>query len=228
MSDEFFHEADKQIRNAWHIETGRNRRSMIIGHLGWQLKRTGSFGPYPDEASYRDAVGVSRAVWGRMVRLASLFDKLDINRFILMTAANAELLAQLPEKKRYEPLWLENAVKLKEEDFRRLIIAEKANAAGIPVPEMRVTYKVKVFEGQRTVITEAVEEFRRESEITDPGTALEWMAMEYTSRKTFVQFIRQQLPLLRAALKDGDSKTALAEHVLALAELVENLKGDRT
>jgi hypothetical protein len=228
VSEFNFQEADKQIRAAWHVETGRNRRSMVIGWLGYQCKRLGEYekNGYRDEADYRDKVGVSRSVWGRVVRIASFFEDLDLASFVLMTAANAELLASLPREQRYSADWLERAVRLKEEDFRREIIREKACAAGIPVPEMRVTYKLKMFEAQRTIIINALNEFRREHQIADEGTALEWLVLEYSARKTFVGFITQQLAVLNRERWNGDPQEVLAVHITALAELLANLKGE--
>ena len=230
MSEYSFEAADKFIRNAWLIEKGRGKRSMGIGWFSCQMSKAGDFEAhgFKDEADYRDRVGVSVAVWGRMKRIASFFDELDYNQFVAMTAANAELLATLPRENRYDRVWLERAVSMKEEDFRREIIREKACAAGVPVPEMRVTYKLKMFEAQRTIITNALNEFRREYQISDEGTALEWMVLEYSARKTFIGFLQKQLPLLRAHLEDCDpyETEPLASHVKELAELLANLKGE--
>jgi hypothetical protein len=227
VSEYSFEAADKFIRNAWLIEKGRGPRSMGIGFYGHQMKRANDWEAhgFRDEAGYRDRIGITTSLWGRMVRLASFFDELDYNRYILMTAANAELLASLPRENRYSAEWLEKAVRLKEEDFRREIIREKACAAGVPVPEMRVTYKVKCFEAQRTIITNALNEFRREHQIADEGTALEWLVLEYSARKTFVGFIQQQLAVLRQPTEFWDSGT-IEQHITALAELLANLKGE--
>ena len=38
-----FQAADREIRAAWTVETGRNRRTMLIGYLAAQMKRTNAW-----------------------------------------------------------------------------------------------------------------------------------------------------------------------------------------
>lgn len=225
-----FREADFAIRGAWAVETGRNRRSMLIGWYGYRMKLEDKFPEhgYKDEADYRDRVGVSRAVWGRMIRVASFFEFLAVDQFTAMTAENAEILSTLPTSYRYDLEWLGKAKTLKAEDFKREVLRAKADYEGVPVADMRVIYKLKVFEAQRTVITAAVTDFRRENNLIDEGTALEWMAMEVSGRRTFAQFLKKQIPVLREALRGGDARAALGEHVVALAELLDNYKTEKS
>jgi hypothetical protein len=218
--------ADRQIRATWAVEKGSNRRNMVIGWHAAHLKAENGWQKlgYADEAAYRDAVGVSHSVWGRYTRIAGAFPRLALEQFAAMTAENAETLATLPEASRYDPEWLRQAREMKAEDFRRQAIAVAAEAMGVPAREMRVSYRVRVFDGQRTVIENAVKEFMRENGIRDEGTALEWMAMEQSGRKTFARFLGEQLPVLRKALRDGDPKTALEAHVVAMAAMLEALR----
>jgi hypothetical protein len=91
---------------------------------------------------------------------------------------------------------------------------------------MRVTYKLKMFEAQRTIIMNALNEFRREHQIADEGTALEWLVLEYSARKTFVGFVQEQIPKLRQVATSDDPDSIVEAHITALAELLANLKGE--
>ncbi len=225
-SEGSFRDADFAIRGAWAVEKGRNRRTMLIGWYGFRMNKTEEFSKhgFKDEADYRDKVGISRAVWGRALRLASFFENLSLDEFTAMTAENAEILSSLPESYRCHPQWLEYARTLKAEDLKRKCLREKAYLGGVPVSDMRVTYKLPVFEAQRTVIEGAVEKFRKENGLLDKGTALEWMAMESSERKTFVNFLLSQIGLLKKALRDGTAKEALGDHILAIADLLQNIR----
>jgi hypothetical protein len=229
MNEYSFEEADKQIRSIATIEGGRNKRNMTLGWLGARMKAENCWTQhgYADEAAYRDAAGVGQGVWGRYVRIAGCLDKLDLARFVLMSASNAEQLGFLPDELRYQHQWLEDAVKLDAEEFRKRVMRARADAAGVQVKDMRVKFSLPLFETQRAVIKNGIKEFMREHGILDEGTALEWLVLEYSGRKTFSKFIRDQLPLLRnSCYGDGNPKEVVFSHIVALSEMLDNLKGD--
>lgn len=231
----FFREADAAIRSIARVESGSNSRNMTLGWYGAHVKAADEWNKYgyADEAAYRDSIpGISVGTWGRYLRIAGFFLNLPLPEFSKLSAENADLLSKLPEVDREDPEWLRKAQTLKAEDFRRDVISRRAHLAGVQVPEMRVTYKQKCFEAQRKVITEGVEEFRRDNGIIDDGTALEWIVMEASQRRTFSKFIGQQLPILRAALRPssalrGNAEEALELHIIALADMLQNLKTEK-
>lgn len=224
-----FQEADQQIRSIWKLEAGRGKRNMVLGFLGARMKESDRWqaNGYADEAAYRDAVGVSTGVWGRYVRIAGCFKYLNQEQFCQMTAENAEQLGALPEELRYDPDWLRDAAKLQAEEFRKLAMIEKAKIAGVEVQDMRVKWGISLFEAQRTVIKNGLADFMLEHAILDEGTALEWLVMEYSRRKTFAKFIQEQLPELRKGLSAEMPVMALGNHIQALSAMLENLKGDQ-
>jgi hypothetical protein len=221
-----FQEADSQIRSMWKIEAGSGKRNMVIGFFGARLKEADQWlaNGFRDEADYRNAVGVSTNIWGRYVRIAQCFPLLDVQRFVLMSAENAEELGRLPEDYRYNHMWLENAVKLKAEDFKRLALQVRASEAGVPVKEMRVKFSIPMFENQREVIEHGLSQFQTSHGISDRGTALEWLVAEYSNRNTFARFIHDQLPLMEAALKGGDPANAVGLHIVAMYQMLDSLK----
>lgn len=230
MPEISFQEADHQIRSIAKIEAGRNRRNMGLGWWGYRLKAANKWqqNGFADEAAYRDAVGVSNNVWSRYIRIASAFEDLELARFVLMTAENAEQLGSLPVEYRYAHSWLENAVKLKAEDFKREVLKVKADVAGVEVQDMRVKWSIQLFEKQRAAIKWGIATFQMDHGVQDEGTALEWLVMEYANRQTFVHFIQDQLPLLSMALRGGDPTNALGLHIVALHKMLDHLKGDRS
>lgn len=232
MIEVSFAEADSQIRSAWKVESGRNRRSMVIGWHAYRLKKKDQWqsNGYADEAAYRDAVGISSVTWGRMTRIAGTLAKLDVQEFTSMTAENAEHLGSLPNECKYSLEWRTWAQRELAEVFRKRVLTYKAAAAGLDVPDMRVKLGFRLFESQRTVIKTALSEFQKENAISDEGTALEWLCMEYHGRKTFARFIREEIPKLKAALVVGGhfcTQREVEDHILALVDMLNNLKHDQ-
>lgn len=228
MIEVTFEDAVLAIRSIWKIESGRGKRSMRLGWFGARLKEKDEFQKhgFADEAAFRDSIGISVKTWGRYVRIAGFFPNLDVERFSLMSAENAEQLGSLPDEYRYKPQWLEDAGKLKAEEFRKKVLEAKSEVYGVPVKEMRVRWNVSLFEQQRTVIKEALAEFMKDNSISDEGTALEWMVIEASSRQTFTRFLRQQIPLLRKHMEGGDPQAALTVHLAEMRKLLDNLKGE--
>lgn len=225
-----FEEADRAIRSAAKVEAGSGNRNMEIGWYGAALKEENRWSEhgFPNEAAYRDASGVSRSSWGRYVRIASGFLHLPVEDFVKMSAENAEALGSLPFDKRNDFTWVFNAITMKAEEFKKKVLEAKASAAGIEPKDMRVKYSLPCFEVQRTIITAAVDEFAKQHEIKDRGTALEWLVLEYSERNTFRKFIQEQVPKLRLAFESSDPDhyhLALGMHLVALNKMLENLKG---
>lgn len=220
-----FEEADKAIRSAAKVEAASGNRNMRIGYWGAALKEENKWPEhgFPNEAAYRDATGVSRSAWGRYVRIAGGFLHLPIEDFVKMSAENAEALGSLSFDKRNNFTWVFNAITMKAEEFKKRVLEARAVAAGVEPKDMRVKYSQPCFEAQRTVIQAGVEEFARQHEIKDRGTALEWIVLEYSGRKTFRKFIVDHLPLLRAA-HHGD-KESLGTYIQAMSDMLGNLKG---
>lgn len=225
-----FEEADKAIRSAAKVEAGSHNRNMMTGWFGAALKEEDSWNEhgFANEAAYRDAVGVSKNVWGRYVRIASGFLRLPVEDFSKMSAENAEALGSLPIDKRNDFTWVFNAITMKAEEFKKLVLEAKAAAAGVEPKDMRVKFSLPLFEAQRAVIKSGIKEFAREHQIKDEGTALEWLVLEYSERNTFRRFIQEQVPKLRLAFESSDPDhyhLALGMHLVALNKMLENLKG---
>ncbi len=220
-----FKEADKAIRSAAKLEADSGNRNMRIGYWGAALKEENKWPEhgFSNEAAYRDATGVSRAAWGRYVRIASGFLHLPVEDYVKMSAENAEALGSLPFDKRNNFTWVFEAITLPAEAFKKKVLAEKASAAGVEPKDMRVKFSIPCFEAQRIVIKDGISLFGKQHEIKDPGTALEWLVMEYSGRKTFRKFIVDHLPLLRAA-HHGD-KESLGIYIQEMSDLLENLRG---
>lgn len=225
MNEFNFAEADKAIRSTAKLEIGRPKRNMVLGWYGARLKevdRWHEYG-YSNEASYRDSTGISTATWGRYVRIAGQLPHLTLEDFVAISAENAEALGSLNEKDKLNFTWVFNARTMKSEDFKREVLKNKATAAGVEPKDMRVKFGMPLFEAQRKVIQDGIEEFSREHQIKDKGTALEWLVLEYSARNTFRKFLVANLPLLRAA-HHGD-KESLGVYIQAMSGMLENLKG---
>ena len=219
----------QSIRSAW---SGASLRSMELGWHGYYLKQHElflEFG-YQSEAEFRDAEKISVRTWGRMVRLAEAFSQLTKAEFLAMTADNAEHLAKLPEEERYDPAWLEAARSLSSVALQRRILEHQAKQQGVAVGEVRVKWSCPMFEGQKKVIQQGVEEFRQQHGLKEAGTALEWIVMENTGRETLMGFMQRSVPVLRRALKKEtveEMRELLAEYVTDLAAAVEVVQGKR-
>jgi hypothetical protein len=220
-----FEEADKAIRSAATVEAGRNTRNMTIGWWSARLKEADEWTKhgYANEAAYRDAAGVSTGVWGRYTRIAGCFPNLLLSEFVKMSAENAELLGGMSSVHKASFMWRAKANEMKAEDFKREVLKENANIAGLQPKDMRVKFSLPLFEAQRSVIKAGIKDFAREHQIKDEGTSLEWLVLEYSQRKTFRKFIVDHLPLLRAA-HHGD-KESLGTYIQAMSDMLGNLKG---
>jgi hypothetical protein len=220
-----FKEADKAIQSIAKVEGDRPRRNMQLGWYGAQMKAANEWTKYgfQGETEYRAKAGISVSIWGRYVRIASDFLHLPVEDFVKMSAENAEALGSLPLEKRNDFTWVFEAITLPAEPFKKKVLEAKATAAGVEPKDMRVKYSQPCFEAQRTVIKNGIKDFAREHQIKDDGTALEWLVMEYSQRKTFRKFLVDHLPLLRAA-HHGD-KESLGTYIQAMSEMLENLKG---
>lgn len=222
-----FKEADNAIRGAAKIEAGRNSRNMLLGWWAARLKEANVWTEhgYADEAAYRDAAGVTVGVWGRYTRIAAELPKLSLVEFSRLSAENAEQLGMLPEDLKYDFLWVERATNMKAEDFKRKILEVKAFNSGIAPADMRVKFSLPMFEAQRTVIREGIAEFSREHAIKDPSTALEWLVLEYSGRKTFASFLEGRIAAFRAIQKKEDAYEQLVDFLLAANEMLKHIKG---
>lgn len=215
------------IRSAW---SGASLRSMELGWHGYYLKQNElflEFG-YQSEAEFRDAEKISVRTWGRMVRLAEAFSQLSKEEFLAMTADNADQLAKLPEEDRYDPELLQAAQQLSATDLQRKLLERQAVKEGVPVGDVRVKWSCPMFEGQKKVIEQGVEEFRQQHGLKEKGTALEWLVMENTGRETLMGFMQRSIPTLRRALKKqtvDEMRELLEEYVQDLAATVEVVQG---
>jgi hypothetical protein len=222
-----FEEADRQIRSAAKIEAGRNSRNMLIGWYAARMKEQDAWTKhgYTDEAAYRDAAGVTVGVWGRYTRIAGELPKLSLVEFSRLSAENAEQLGMLPEELKYDFLWVERATNMKAEDFKRKVLEVKAFNAGVAPADMRVKFSLPMFDAQRTVIRAGIAEFSKEHAIKDPGTALEWLVLEYSGRKTFAAFLKDRVAAFRALKNREDAYDQLVDFLLAANEMLKNVKG---
>lgn len=231
--------ADKEVDIG---SDGVKKGSMRVGWYGRIVKMKNRFEQmgYVDEKDYRLRKGVGRSTWYRMLRIAEDFQRLTPEAFLRMTAENAEHLARLSEDERYTGgmkvndqfvKWIDLAALLNEEQFQKAILEAQAAAAAVPVAEMPVTLKMRVFEGQRPVILATIDEFQKDHGMKTPGEALEAICVEMRGRKTFTQFMQEALPRLRGAMKltqdvepesaIGALRDALEQHIMDLAAALE-------
>lgn len=219
----------QSIRSAW---SGASLRSMELGWHGFYLKQNElflEFG-YQSEGEFRDAEGISVRTWGRMVRLAEALSQLSKEEFLAMTADNAEHLARLPEEERYDPELLEAARTLSATELQRKLLERQAAQQGVPVGDVRVKWSCPMFEGQKKVIEQGVEEFRQQHGLKEKGTALEWLVMENTGRETLMGFMQRGVPTLKRALRATtveEMRELLGVYVADLAEAVDGLQGKK-
>jgi len=236
-------EADRQLTEA---VTSLQKSSMKVGWYGRIVKLSNGFEAlgYADEKAYRAAKGVGRSTWYRMVRIAEDFRDLDRDQFLRMTAENAEHLARLPLEDRYTGgtmvkdqivRWIDLAATMNEEQFQKALLEAQAAAADVPVAEMPVTFKMRVFEGQRPVIIATIDAFQKEHSMKTPGEALEAICVEVQGRKSFASFMQDALPRLRGAMRltqDVEPESAISalrdvleQHIMDMAYTLEQTVG---
>jgi hypothetical protein len=215
--------------------------SMATGWYGRKLKENDLFTHlgFASEDSCRDAAGVGESTWYAMIRIAEGMKNLKFKEFIDLKSGTASLLIKLPEEMRYSDEWIEKSKKLTKERFEAAVNKEIAKEKNIPVEDLRVLFKLKVFEGQRTTIVQCLEYFAKEFGLGDDmARALELLAAEHLGAPMVLKAIAQTLPDLREAvdwMKSNHSSeeiieymtAAISAHVKALDGLVRLHEGEK-
>lgn len=215
-----------------HSGVSHDKRSMEIGWFGRIVKARNEFARHGcrDEKEYRELVRIGRTTWYRMIRIAGALSQLKREEFLSMTVENADLLSRIPDEERYDPELLEMARTLNEPQFQKRLLERRAKLENKPVEEVRVGMRISLFEGQRTVVEDALTRFMRQHGIVDRGTALEWIMMEYRDSATIMAFLQQSAPTLRKALKAEsleEIRGVVAGYVMAMLQHLEQVKGKK-
>jgi hypothetical protein len=223
--------------------TSISKGSMRAGWFGHKIQAAKKFGllGFNTEDEYWEERGFRRSTWYRNTKIASCFQKLDLDAFLGMTLKNAELLVdQVPEEERQKTYWVKFAQTLKHEK-----LLEKVNAKYpvqqsddeeevIETAEDKFGYiKIPCIKARQQAVLDGLEQFKNKHSLNTIGQALEMLITEYTDRVTFVGFISDQLPILQFALKKEGSvedvadalRMALQSHVIGLAEILANKTG---
>lgn len=225
--DEQLREADQRISD----NGGRlNKASMEVGwdgyfircHNGWQ--RLG----YRDEKHYREARGIGRSTWYKMVGIAERLQHLTRDQFLSMSIENAEQLSVQPMTAKRDPELIVKAQMNTAADFTDALVEATAVREQKPVGEVYVTIKWRIRQAQREVIERGLEDWQQEHGLDDPGYALELLIAEYRERPTLVGFMRESIPRLARAVSEARTASELVElrdlfaiHIQEMAEILK-------
>ena len=212
-----------------------NKASMEIGwdgffikqHQGWRLLG------YEDEHRYRQAKGIGRSTWYKMVGIAERLSHLTRENFLAMTVENAEQLSEQPMSMKETPELILKAQTESSEKFADSLVAHEAARSNTPAKDVPVIMKFHVRQSQRKVIERGLQEWEHAHGIDDPGYALELMIAEFRERLTFVGFISESIVRLSRAVTAAhtpeeleDLRQLFAAHLKEMGELLKICSGE--
>jgi hypothetical protein len=100
-----------------------------------------------------------------------------------ITAANAEWLCKLPEKERFDKLWIQRAQKMDEEEFQSCVekaLPKDGSSSDVSVAEERVDFKVRCSKGQAEMFEDILTDVQKAHNLKDDRPrALEIVFVEY-------------------------------------------------
>jgi hypothetical protein len=193
--------------------------AFIVRHEGWTTLG------YRDEDDMREAAGVARSQWYKLVRIASSYSHLSRDQFLSMTIENAYRLTQAPRVLQFDSRLIEQAGTLNSTEFDRSVVRIQAEAENKPVKDTTITWQMKLRTGQARAIKRGLKQFCVQHHITDEAYGLELLVAESCDRITMVGFITECIPRLTGQILEiGDVETlrsVMAQHIRELGELLK-------
>ena len=209
------HEAKKYFNAILKAGGMVSSMSLRIGWNAYQLKKKNLFVMlgFETEAEAARAAGVGESTWFAQIRVAEAFDGMDEDLFCSMKSANAKALADLPESKRFDSVWIRRAGVDKIEEFAEAIDRElDGKARASDGKERSVALKLTMPTSRKKAVESGLKEYAKEIGAKDEGEALEKMVAEHTTGSvSLLTAITHAIERIGAAKGYGESGMSAGE-----------------
>jgi hypothetical protein len=202
--------------------------SLRIGYHAYRLKSKNEFGVlgFESESQAREAANVGPSTWYQCLRLAEAFKDVPEKAFCAMRHANATALADMPESKRTDSVWLRMAETMSLKEFAAKVDEEmqgKARESG--GKERSTTLKLVMPKSRETVIKEKVQEFATAHGVDagDTGKVFELMAIETTGTQTLMGAITTAVQRLKRCKEIMASDLSADEALVQVQEELDSM-----
>jgi hypothetical protein len=154
--------------------------SLRIAYYGFRLRYAlmDDWSPLgvKDEEEYRKILGIAQSTYYKLLKIGAALYTVKLSDMERITVGKAELLIQVEPALWHDFPWVQEAQKLSEDDFSRLIVQRHRQVGSAKEP---MTYfRVKVPYSAKRFLQDTVEKFRQEQNLATSAEALEYLVAD--------------------------------------------------
>ena len=142
-----------------------------------------------DEEEYRKLLGVGQSTWYKLLKIGMALYMVKLADMERITVGKAELLIQVEPALWHDFPWVQEAQKLSEDEFTRLIVQRHRQVGSAKEP---MTYfRVKVPFSTKKFLLDTVEKFRQEHNLASSAEAIEYLVADVHDRPNVMAAIER-------------------------------------
>jgi hypothetical protein len=167
--------------------------TMRICYYGWRLRYAlmDDWSPLgvKDEEEYRQSLGIGQSTWYRCLKIGTALYTVKLADMERITVGKAELLIQVEPALWHDFPWVQEAQKLSEDEFARLIVQRHRQVGSAREP---MTYfRVKVPVSTKKFLLDTLAKFRQEHNLASSAEALEYLVADVHDRPNVMAAIER-------------------------------------
>jgi hypothetical protein len=167
--------------------------SLRIAYYGFRLRYAlmDDWSPLgvKDEEEYRKILGIAQSTYYKLLKIGAALYTVKLSDMERITVGKAELLIQVEPALWHDFPWVQEAQKLSEDDFSRLIVQRHRQVGSAKEP---MTYfRVKVPYSAKRFLQDTVEKFRQEQNLATSAEALEYLVADVHDRPNVMAAIER-------------------------------------